>query len=118
VVSTTGIAILFPLFNDMLGVIGAVKFWPLVVYFPVEMYIVQKKSPKVDTQVEPSANFELHITSCISGNSCWLHRRPCERQQDLEAFQYGVKNAEMLQYSLLMLLSYSYKNRVDSADVE
>jgi len=43
VVSTTCIAILFPLFNDMLGVIGAVKFWPLVVYFPVEMYIVQKK---------------------------------------------------------------------------
>lgn len=43
VVSTTCIAILFPLFNDMLGVIGAVKFWPLVVYFPVEMYITQKK---------------------------------------------------------------------------
>jgi len=43
VVSTTVIAIIFPLFNDMLGVIGAVKFWPLVVYFPVEMYIVQKK---------------------------------------------------------------------------
>jgi len=43
VVSTTGIAILFPLFNDVLGVLGALSFWPLVVYFPVEMYIVQKK---------------------------------------------------------------------------
>eukprot|EP00253_Pinus_taeda_P020523 PITA_20523 len=40
--STTTIAILFPLFNDVLGVLGAVSFWPLVVYFPVEMYIVQK----------------------------------------------------------------------------
>lgn len=43
VVSTTGIAILFPLFNNVLGVLGALSFWPLVVYFPVEMYIVQKK---------------------------------------------------------------------------
>eukprot|EP00253_Pinus_taeda_P000774 PITA_00774 len=43
VVSTTGIAILFPLFNDVVGILGALNFWPLVVYFPVEMYIVQKK---------------------------------------------------------------------------
>lgn len=40
--STTTIAILFPLFNDVLGVLGALSFWPLVVYFPVEMHIVQK----------------------------------------------------------------------------
>eukprot|EP00253_Pinus_taeda_P035801 PITA_35801 len=43
VVSTTGIAILFPLFNDVVGILGALNFWPLVVYFPVEMYIAQKK---------------------------------------------------------------------------
>nr|XP_043621256.1 probable amino acid permease 7 [Erigeron canadensis] len=43
VVSTTGIAMLFPYFNQVLGVLGALNFWPLVVYFPVEMYFVQKK---------------------------------------------------------------------------
>jgi amino acid permease len=43
VVSTTGIAILFPLFNDVVGILGALNFWPLVVYFPVQMYIVQKR---------------------------------------------------------------------------
>eukprot|EP01018_Ginkgo_biloba_P025835 Gb_29622 [translate_table: standard] len=43
VVSTTGIAMLFPFFNDVLGLLGALNFWPLAVYFPVEMYIVQNK---------------------------------------------------------------------------
>ncbi|XP_050246155.1 probable amino acid permease 7 [Quercus robur] len=43
VVSTTGIAMLFPYFNLVLGLLGAVTFWPLTVYFPVEMYFVQKK---------------------------------------------------------------------------
>ncbi|XP_019194331.1 PREDICTED: probable amino acid permease 7 [Ipomoea nil] len=43
VASTTGIAMLFPYFNQVLGVLGAVTFWPLAVYFPVEMYIVQRK---------------------------------------------------------------------------
>ncbi|GJR75893.1 probable amino acid permease 7 [Tanacetum coccineum] len=43
VVSTTRIAMLFPYFNQVLGVLGALKFWPLVVYFPVEMYFVQRK---------------------------------------------------------------------------
>ena len=42
VVSTTGIAMLFPYFNQVLGVIGALNFWPLSIYFPVEMYFVQK----------------------------------------------------------------------------
>nr|ABR17142.1 unknown [Picea sitchensis] len=46
VVSTTYIAILFPLFNAVLGILGAVNFWPLVVYFPVEMHIVRNKIPR------------------------------------------------------------------------
>ncbi|KAK4278226.1 hypothetical protein QN277_016100 [Acacia crassicarpa] len=43
VVFTTGIAILFPYFNQVLGVLGALNFWPLTIYFPVEMYFVRKK---------------------------------------------------------------------------
>ncbi|GFZ07639.1 amino acid permease 3 [Actinidia rufa] len=43
VASTTGIALLFPYFNQVLGVLGALNFWPLAIYFPVEMYIVQRK---------------------------------------------------------------------------
>lgn len=43
VVSTTGIAIIFPYFNQMLGVLGGMNFWPLTIYFPVEMYLKQRK---------------------------------------------------------------------------
>ncbi|XP_031280443.1 probable amino acid permease 7 [Pistacia vera] len=43
VVSTTAIAMVFPYFNQVLGVLGALNFWPLAIYFPVEMYFVQKK---------------------------------------------------------------------------
>ncbi|CAI8598919.1 unnamed protein product [Vicia faba] len=46
VIVATLIAMLIPFFNDVLGVIGALGFWPLTVYFPVEMYIIQKKIPK------------------------------------------------------------------------
>ncbi|CAL5335475.1 unnamed protein product [Camellia sinensis] len=38
VASTTVIAMIFPYFNQVLG---ALNFWPLSIYFPVEMYFVQ-----------------------------------------------------------------------------
>jgi hypothetical protein len=43
VASTTAVAMAFPYFNQVLGVLGALNFWPLAIYFPVEMYFVQKK---------------------------------------------------------------------------
>lgn len=43
VVVTSVIAMMFPFFNEVLGLIGAGAFWPLTVYFPVEMYIAQAK---------------------------------------------------------------------------
>jgi amino acid permease len=42
VASTTGLALLFPYFNEVLGVLGALIFWPLAVYLPVEMYCIQR----------------------------------------------------------------------------
>ncbi|KAL5554944.1 hypothetical protein UlMin_037180 [Ulmus minor] len=50
VLVTTIISMLLPFFNDMLGILGAIGFWPLTVYFPVEMYIVQKKIPSWTTK--------------------------------------------------------------------
>ncbi|KAG5547480.1 hypothetical protein RHGRI_013241 [Rhododendron griersonianum] len=43
VVSSTVIAIIFPYFNQVLGFLGALNFWPLGIYLPVEMYFVQRK---------------------------------------------------------------------------
>ncbi|KAJ7554127.1 hypothetical protein O6H91_06G126600 [Diphasiastrum complanatum] len=44
VISTTAIAMLLPFFNDVLGLMGAFAFWPLTVYFPIEMHIAQSKT--------------------------------------------------------------------------
>ncbi|KAL1182630.1 hypothetical protein V6Z11_A02G129300, partial [Gossypium hirsutum] len=45
----TLISMLLQFFNDIVGLLGALGFWPLTVYFPVEMYISQKKIPKWST---------------------------------------------------------------------
>ncbi|KAB1210503.1 Amino acid permease 2 [Morella rubra] len=50
VMLTTIISMLLPFFNDVVGILGALGFWPLTVYFPVEMYIAQKKIPKWSTR--------------------------------------------------------------------
>ncbi|KAK1363236.1 Amino acid permease 3 [Heracleum sosnowskyi] len=46
VVITTVIPMLMPFFDNVSGILGALGFWPLTVYFPVEMYVVQQKIRK------------------------------------------------------------------------
>lgn len=50
VITTTVISMLLPFFNDVVGLLGALGFWPLTVYIPVEMYIAQKKIHKWSTK--------------------------------------------------------------------
>lgn len=45
---TTLVAMLFPFFNAVLGLIGALGFWPLAVYFPLGMHMAQEKIRKGD----------------------------------------------------------------------
>ncbi|CAL5011695.1 unnamed protein product [Urochloa decumbens] len=47
---TTAVAMLLPFFGSVVGFIGAVSFWPLTVYFPVEMYIAQRGVPQGTTR--------------------------------------------------------------------
>jgi amino acid permease len=42
---TTVVAMLLPFFNDILGFLGAIGFWPLTVWFPVQLNIAQNKIP-------------------------------------------------------------------------
>ncbi|KAL8494708.1 hypothetical protein ACS0TY_025512 [Phlomoides rotata] len=46
VIITAVIAMIFPFFNSFVGLIGAASFYPLTVYFPIEMHIAQAKIPK------------------------------------------------------------------------
>ncbi|RDX58436.1 putative amino acid permease 7, partial [Mucuna pruriens] len=41
VASTTVIAMIFPYFNQILGVLAGILYYPLSIYFPVEMYLSQ-----------------------------------------------------------------------------
>ncbi|XP_074286958.1 amino acid permease 8-like [Silene latifolia] len=43
VILITTLAMAMPFFNDILSLLGSIGFWPLTVYFPVEMYIAQNK---------------------------------------------------------------------------
>ncbi|KAF8691907.1 hypothetical protein HU200_040026 [Digitaria exilis] len=47
---TTAVAMLLPFFGSVVGFIGAASFWPLTVYFPVEMYIAQHKVEQGSTR--------------------------------------------------------------------
>lgn len=50
VIVTSVIAMIFPFFNNFLGLIGAASFYPLTVYFPIEMHIAQAKVPKYSSR--------------------------------------------------------------------
>ncbi|XP_049937245.1 amino acid permease 8-like isoform X2 [Nymphaea colorata] len=41
IVLITTVAMVVPFFNEFIGLLGAVTFYPLTVYFPVSMYMVQ-----------------------------------------------------------------------------
>lgn len=43
VAATTALAVWFPYFNQVIGLLGAFTFWPLGVYFPVQMYLTRNK---------------------------------------------------------------------------
>ena len=43
VITTTVLAALFPFFNDIVGIIGSLGFFPLTIYFPFEMHIAQRQ---------------------------------------------------------------------------
>ncbi|KAI3990372.1 hypothetical protein MKX01_029741 [Papaver californicum] len=46
VIMTALLAMIFPFFNEFVGFIGSLSFYPLTVYFPIEMYIARAKIPK------------------------------------------------------------------------
>uniref|UniRef100_A0A7N0V310 Amino acid transporter transmembrane domain-containing protein n=1 Tax=Kalanchoe fedtschenkoi TaxID=63787 RepID=A0A7N0V310_KALFE len=43
VILSAVLAMIFPFFNDILGLLGACSFYPMTVYFPVEMHIARAK---------------------------------------------------------------------------
>jgi hypothetical protein len=81
---TTVVAMLLPFFGNVVGFLGAVSFWPLTVYFPVEMYIVQRGVRRRSTrwvclQTLSAACFLVSVAGAIGSTagvigSVTLHR--------------------------------------------
>ncbi|QHN87647.1 Amino acid permease [Arachis hypogaea] len=46
VVVVTILAMAMPFFNEILALLGATAYWPLGIYFPVEMFIAKQKLKK------------------------------------------------------------------------
>ncbi|RVW94978.1 Amino acid permease 1 [Vitis vinifera] len=46
VILTTLVAMIFPFFNAILSILGSISFWPITVYFPMHMYMIQAKIKK------------------------------------------------------------------------
>lgn len=46
VIVVTVLAMAMPFFNEMLALLGAMGYWPLTIYFPVEMFIAKQKIKK------------------------------------------------------------------------
>lgn len=46
VVMMTMVTLTLPFFTNILGLMGSISYWPIVVYFPVEMHIAQNKIGK------------------------------------------------------------------------
>ncbi|CAL2234298.1 unnamed protein product [Prunus armeniaca] len=59
-VVVTIVAIALPFFSDMLALLGAIGYWPLIVYIPLEMHIAQKKIGKLTIRW-----FGLHLLSFL-----------------------------------------------------
>ncbi|XP_051217963.1 amino acid permease 3 [Lolium perenne] len=47
---TTAVSMSMPFFGSVVGLIGAISFWPLTVYFPIEMYMAQHRLPRGSTK--------------------------------------------------------------------
>ncbi|KAI4337522.1 hypothetical protein L6164_015927 [Bauhinia variegata] len=47
VMVATILSMAMPFFNEMLALLGALGFWPLVVFFPIQMHIAQKQIRKL-----------------------------------------------------------------------
>ncbi|KAL3539080.1 hypothetical protein ACH5RR_002446 [Cinchona calisaya] len=70
VIVTTIIAMLMPFFNDVVGILGALGFWPLTVYFPIEMYVAQKKIGRwthqwIGLQILSAACFVVSLAAAV-----------------------------------------------------
>ncbi|ONK68324.1 uncharacterized protein A4U43_C05F10230 [Asparagus officinalis] len=60
VILTTVVSLMLPFFNAIVGLLGALGFWPLTVYYPITMYLAQAKIRRGNSKW-----VALQLMSCI-----------------------------------------------------
>ncbi|KAL5776314.1 hypothetical protein ACOSP7_009240 [Xanthoceras sorbifolium] len=73
VIFTTLVAMMFPFFNAVLGLIGEIGFWPLTVYFPLTMYTVQAKIKRGSSTWIIFQVLGFGLLGCDTHFFCWFN---------------------------------------------
>lgn len=63
---TTTVAIVMPFFTDIIGLVGALVFWPAAVYFPVTMYMKLYRPRKKVRLLMQVMNVIAAVTSLLA----------------------------------------------------
>lgn len=72
VVATTLVAAAMPFFSDIVGLIGAVVFWPSTVYFPIAMYVKVRSPPRWQRLAMGAVNAVTFVVSVLAAvGSAW-----------------------------------------------
>lgn len=84
VVMTTTVAVVMPFFTDIIGLVGALVFWPAAVYYPVKLYMTLY-SPRFGLRcVMLAMNAVACVTSVLAViGAAW------NITQHVEAFTFG-----------------------------
>lgn len=63
---TTSVAVLMPFFTDIIGLVGALVFWPAAVYYPVRLYCKLYKPRRGVVLLMQVMNVVAAVTSLLA----------------------------------------------------
>ncbi|MED6181876.1 hypothetical protein PIB30_023399 [Stylosanthes scabra] len=77
VVIVTVLAMAMPFFNEILALLGATAFWPMGIYFPVEMFIAKKKLKRLTFQWFGLQTLNAADMERVFKGGPWIFRNSC-----------------------------------------
>lgn len=63
---TTTVAVLMPFFTDIIGLVGALVFWPAAVYYPIRLYCKLYRPRKLVILLMQVMNVVAAVTSVLA----------------------------------------------------
>ncbi|KAI6689174.1 hypothetical protein NL676_026002 [Syzygium grande] len=85
---------IFPFFNDFLGLLGAASFWPLTVYFPGGDVHREDEDAQVLLHVDVAEDTELGLPGRVARRGRWFGPGTDPRSQDIQALPDTINVAQ------------------------